>query len=58
MDIKKDLKNIINESLSKMNIDGVSFIVEVPKNKENGDYSTNVAMELTKVLRKNPREIQ
>ena len=33
MDIKKDLKNIINESLSKMNIDGVSFIVEVPKNK-------------------------
>lgn len=57
MDIKKDLKNIINESLSKMNIDGVSFIVEVPKNKENGDYSTNVAMELTKVLRKNPREI-
>ena len=57
MDIKKDLRNIINESLSKMNIDGVSFIVEVPKNKENGDYSTNVAMELTKVLRKNPREI-
>lgn len=57
MNIKKDLKNIINESLSKMNIDGVSFIVEVPKNKENGDYSTNVAMELTKVLRKNPREI-
>ena len=57
MDIKKDLKNIINESLSKMNIDGVSFIVEVPKNKENGDYSTNVAMEFTKVLRKNPREI-
>lgn len=57
MDIKKDLKNIINESLSKMNIDGVSFFVEVPKNKENGDYSTNVAMELTKVLRKNPREI-
>lgn len=57
MDIKKDLRNIINECLSKMNIDGVSFIVEVPKNKENGDYSTNVAMELTKVLRKNPREI-
>ena len=57
MDIKKDLRNIINESLSKMNIDRVSFIVEVPKNKENGDYSTNVAMELTKVLRKNPREI-
>ena len=57
MDIKKDLRNIINKSLSKMNIDGVSFIVEVPKNKENGDYSTNVAMELTKVLRKNPREI-
>ena len=39
MDIKKDLRNIINESLSKMNIDGVSFIVEVPKNKENGDYN-------------------
>ena len=34
-----------------------NFIVEIPNNKINGDYSTNVAMELAKKLHKNPREI-
>src|SRR5699024_12100037 len=31
--------------------------VEVPKDKNNGDFSTNAAMTLTKLARKNPREI-
>jgi len=30
-------------------------VIEVPKLKEHGDYSTNVAMRLTKQLRSNPR---
>ena len=33
------------------------IIIEVPKLKEHGDYSTNVAMRLTKQLRSNPRMI-
>src|SRR5699024_10644591 len=31
--------------------------VEVPKDKKNGDFSTNAAMMLTKLARKNPRDI-
>ena len=31
--------------------------IEIPKEKTHGDYSTNIAMQLTKLLRKNPRMI-
>lgn len=57
MNTKELLKQIIDESLEKSNIDKVNYIIEVPNDKKNGDFSTNVAMELTKVLRKNPRDI-
>ncbi len=33
------------------------IVIEIPKNKAHGDYSTNLAMQLTKILRRNPREI-
>ena len=36
--------------------DGI-IMVEIPKEKTNGDYSTNLAMRLTKLLRRNPLEI-
>lgn len=32
-------------------------MVEIPKDKSNGDYSTNIAMRLTKVLGKKPQDI-
>ena len=57
MDLKEKLTELINDSLKKCNVECNKFVVERPNNKENGDYSTNVAMELTKVLHKNPREI-
>ena len=31
--------------------------IEIPKEKSHGDYSTNIAMQLTRLLRKNPRMI-
>lgn len=34
-----------------------NIVVEVPKNRDFGDFSTNVAMVLSKELKKNPREI-
>ena len=34
-----------------------NIVVEVPKNRDFGDFSTNVAMVLSKDLKKNPREI-
>ena len=57
MNTKNDLHSIIKETLKKMNIEEVQFIIEKPNNKEFGDYSTNVAMELAKKLKKSPLEI-
>ena len=31
--------------------------VEIPKDTKNGDYSTNIAMVLTKIAKRNPRDI-
>ena len=57
MNTRKILKEIIDKALEKDNIHNTSYIIEVPNDKKNGDFSTNVAMELTKILRKNPRDI-
>src|SRR4051794_2373510 len=34
-----------------------SIMLETPRNKENGDYATNIAMQLTKIAKKPPRAI-
>ena len=59
MSIKKELQEIIKNSLEKNNIDIDinDIIIEIPKQKENGDYSTNIALVLTKQLKKSPMEI-
>ena len=59
MSIKKELQEIIKESLDKNNIDvsEEEIIIETPKSIENGDYSTNIALSLTKKLHQNPLEI-
>ena len=59
MSIKKELQEIIKESLAKNNIDYEvdNIVIETPKNTINGDYSTNIALVLTKLLHKNPMEI-
>lgn len=33
------------------------IVIEIPKDKAHGDYSSNIAMQLTRILRRNPREI-
>ncbi|MFC4410705.1 arginine--tRNA ligase [Chungangia koreensis] len=35
----------------------IDILLETPKNKENGDYATNLAMQLTKIAKKPPRAI-
>jgi len=57
MDTKEKLYEIINKALKLSNIDIINYIIEIPNDKKNGDFSTNVAMELTKILKKNPRII-
>ncbi len=44
----KDLFNIEDDSI---------VMVEIPKDNSNGDYSTNIAMRLTKILKRNPHQI-
>ncbi|MBO6048133.1 MAG: arginine--tRNA ligase [Erysipelotrichaceae bacterium] len=39
------------------NYDASSINIEIPKDTSHGDYSTNIAMQLTRVLRRNPRQI-
>lgn len=39
------------------NTDELNIHLETPRSKENGDYATNIAMQLTKLAKKNPRAI-
>lgn len=59
MNIKRVIKEIITSTLKELDIDFDTnkIVVEVPKNRENGDFSSNVAMQLTKVLGDSPRNI-
>ena len=50
------LSKIIKESFSYTADEGV-IMLEIPKDNKNGDYSTNIAMRLTKQLQKKPQEI-
>ena len=51
---------MIKNSLDNINLNDYKFkniMVERPANKENGDYSTNIALTLTKILKKSPIQI-
>ena len=58
MDLKAELvkliKKTIKEIYSNDELDSL-IMVEIPKETIHGDFSTNIAMRLTKVLRKNPQ---
>ena len=58
MNIKKNIKNIIYNALKNMEIevDLNDIVIEIPKNKNNGDFSTNIALKLCKIAKKNPLE--
>ena len=45
-----DLKYVEDYNLEQI-------VIEIPKDKAHGDYSSNIAMQLTKILKRNPREI-
>ena len=58
MDITSKIKKELQNVLTKLNIaEQINYVVEIPKDNTNGDYATNIAMQLTRVLRKNPRMI-
>lgn len=57
--MKELLKQIIVKILKEKNIefDLEKIIIEVPRDSKNGDYSTNIALQLSSVLKSNPRDI-
>lgn len=59
MNLKQKIKNIIFCALKELsiNFEEEKIVIEIPKRRENGDFSSNIAMQLTKVLKDNPRNI-
>lgn len=59
MDLKQQLQTTVKKAVTQSGlVETVPEIkIEVPKDKENGDFSTNIAMVLTKEAKRNPREI-
>lgn len=57
--IENKLKAVLKKALESLSIEVEEsmLMVEIPKDSKNGDYSTNLAMRLSKQLRNNPREI-
>ncbi len=61
--LKELIKKGIFEAVKELHYDGTSInsaddiILEIPKDKNHGDYATNTAMRLSKVAKKNPLDI-
>ena len=57
--VKQTLIEEIEASIKKAGLAGdiPEIKIEIPKDTKNGDYSSNIAMVLTKIAKRNPREI-
>ena len=54
-DLLHDIKNTVKEAFA---VDADDLVmVEIPKDPENGDYATNIAMRLAKTLKRKPQDI-
>ena len=57
MEIENKIKNLIKEALKNLNIETENITLEHPADFKMGDYSTNVAMALSKKEKTNPKEL-
>ena len=59
--IQNQVKTALHEAVIKAQLvetqDIPDILLETPKNKDNGDYATNIAMQLTKLAKKPPRAV-
>jgi arginyl-tRNA synthetase len=58
--IEIELKKAIQQAIQKsfdLEVFLEQIAIEIPKNKDHGDFSSNVAMQLTRTLKQNPRNI-
>ncbi len=63
-DIRQSIKDVVKKSIVKsieegslpeMEVTGIT--IETPREKQHGEFSTNIAMQLTRIARKAPRQI-
>jgi len=55
--LKDKLINALEDVLSRLNYPKLDVLVQLPKNPDHGDFSTNIAMQLSGKMGKNPRDI-
>ena len=55
--MKKNIEKSITEAIIKLKMPEVKFSLQIPKNKDHGDFSTNAAFILSKHLNENPLDI-
>lgn len=56
IELKKAIRQAIQKSFD-LEVSLEKIAIEIPKNKDHGDFSSNVAMQLTRTLKQNPRNI-
>ncbi|MEK3935841.1 arginine--tRNA ligase [Sporosarcina sp. FSL W7-1349] len=56
-EVKAALRQAVIDAELVDSTDIPDIMLETPKNKENGDYATNIAMQLTKIAKQPPRAI-
>ena len=49
VELKQAIQNAVKKSFD-LDLDVQNIVVETPKNKDHGDFSSNVAMQLTRQL--------
>jgi arginyl-tRNA synthetase len=54
---KRSVTALIEQALSGLGVNGVAVVLERPKVESHGDLACNVAMQVAKSLKKNPREV-
>lgn len=58
--LQQSIKDALQQAVDATGLAGdqtVSIHLEAPRDKANGDYATNIAMQLTKIAKQNPRMI-
>ena len=55
--MKNTLSDALHEIITALDYPETNIVVQLPKNPEHGDFSTNLAMQLGGELGKNPRDI-
>src|SRR3989449_4898363 len=57
MDPKERFREILREGALRFSAEELPLSIERPANPAHGDYASNIALQLSKRLRRNPRQI-